>query len=139
MESCLKVDSSAFVADPELIKALEKRSVPFVCDEDRVLFDQGDAPGGLYILLKGEAYMTLKAPSGEVVLCIQPSVGSLLGLPALIGHEPYSMTAKALKGSEFGLVTHEDFDDLMQTVPSMPLRILHVLASEVRAARQALL
>jgi CRP-like cAMP-binding protein len=113
--------------------------VPVVCDQDRVLFHQGEAPGGLYILRTGEAHLTLNAPSGEIVLCIQPSVGSLLGLPALVGHEPYSMTAKALKGSEFGLVAHEDFDDLMQTVPSMPLRILHVLASEVRAARQALL
>ena len=139
MVSCVKLDSSAFLADQELIEALEKRSVPVVCDEDRVLFKQGDAPSGLYILHKGDATLTMESPSGQVILCVQPSAGSLLGLPGLVGNEPYSMSANASKGSEVSFVARKDFDDLMQTDPSLPLKVLHVLAAEVRAARHALL
>lgn len=139
MVSCVKLDTLAFLADRELIQVLEKRSVPIVCDEDRVLFSQGGTPDGLYILHKGEATLTMTSPSGEVVLCMKPTVGSLLGLPGLVGNEPYSLTASAAKGSTFGFVARADFEDLMQSDPTVPLKVLHVLAAEVRAARQALL
>jgi CRP-like cAMP-binding protein len=139
MVSCVKLDTLAFLADRELIQVLEKRSVPVVCDEDRILFNQGGTPDGLYILHEGEATLTMTSPSGEVVLCMKPTVGSLLGLPGLVGNEPYSLTASATKGSAFGFVARADFEDLMQSDPTVPLKVLHVLAAEVRAARQALL
>ena len=81
----------------------------------------------------------METSSGKVVLCIQPSDGSLLGLPGLVGNEPYSMSANASKGSELSFVARKDFDDLMQSDPSLLLRVLHVLAAEVRSARHALL
>jgi CRP-like cAMP-binding protein len=139
MVSCVKLDTLAFLADRDLIQVLEKRAVPVVCDEDRVLFNQGETPDGLYILHNGEATLTMTSPSGEVVLCMKPTVGSLLGLPGLVGNEPYSLSANALKGSAFSFVKREDFEDLMQSDPTVPLKVLHVLAAEVRAARQALL
>jgi CRP-like cAMP-binding protein len=139
MVSCVKLDTLAFLADRALIQTLEKRSVPVVCDEDRVLFRQGGTPDGLYILHQGDATLTMTSPSGELVLCMKPTVGSLLGLPGLVGNEPYSLTASARKGSAFGFVPRADFEDLMQSDPTVPLKVLHVLAAEVRAARQALL
>jgi CRP-like cAMP-binding protein len=139
MVSCVKLDTCAFLADRDLIETLEKHSVPVVCDEDHVLFHQGATPDGLYILHKGEATLTMAAASGEVVLCMKPTVGSLLGLPGLVGNEPYSLTASAMKGAEFSFVARENFDTLMQSDPTVPLKVLHVLAAEVRAARMALL
>jgi CRP-like cAMP-binding protein len=139
LDLCVKLDPSAFVADPELIEALEKRSTPVTCDEDRVLFHQGEEPNGLYILHQGDVSLTMASPTGEIVLCMLPYAGSLLGLPALIGNEPYSLTAKASKGCDLGLVTREAFLDLVKSEPMMPLKILHVLAAEVRSARQAFL
>jgi hypothetical protein len=50
--------SSAFVADPELTKELERLSKPIALGLDRVLFHQGDAPTGVYILSKGAATLT---------------------------------------------------------------------------------
>jgi CRP-like cAMP-binding protein len=64
--------------------------------------------------------------------------GSLLGLPALIGNEPYTMTALAEKDAELGFVTREDFNSLMLTDPSLAVRVLRVLAAEVRTARHAI-
>jgi CRP-like cAMP-binding protein len=139
MEPCVKLESSAFVADRELIEALEQHSTTIICDEDRLLFNQGDDPSGLYILHHGDATLTMHSPNGDQALCMTTSGDSLLGLPALVGHEPYSLSAKARKGSDLSFVSREDFDELMQTMPSLPLKILHVLAAEVRAARQALL
>jgi CRP-like cAMP-binding protein len=139
MESCFKLDSSAFVADAELIEALEKRSTVVICEEDRVLFNQGDTPDGLYILHKGDAVLHMYAPSGETVMCMQTFPGSLLGLPGLIGDEPYSLTATARKGAELKFVSHADFLIVMGGDPQLSFKVLQVLAAEVRSARQALL
>ena len=139
MDTCAKLDPTAFVADQELIDALERRATPLLCEEDSILFTQGDEPHGLYILHSGEAYLTMAGPTGERILCMQPFDGSLLGLPALVGNEPYSLTAEANKGASFSYIRRDDFQQLLEEEPALPMKILHMLAAEVRAARMALL
>jgi CRP-like cAMP-binding protein len=134
----MNFDSSSFIAEKELIEALEKRSSTVVCSEPRCLFVQGGKPAGLYILRKGSASLTMESPTGGNLMSITLNPGSLLGLPALIGNEPYTMTALAEKDAELGFVTREDFNSLMLTDPSLAVRVLRVLAAEVRTARHAI-
>ena len=134
----MKLDPSAFVAVPELIQALDRYSSAIKCGEDRVLFHQGDAPAGLYILNTGDATLSMTSLSGDSVVSIQAAAGSLLGLPSLIGNQPYTLTAIAHNGARLSYVTRDDFTMLMQAEPFLSLKILQVLAAEVRSARQAL-
>lgn len=135
----LNLDPSAFVADKELLDALVQRSTLAVCDEDRILFRQGDPAGGLYILRSGSATLTMTSHVGEPLLCVQVPSGALLGLPGFIGGQPYSLTAKAAKGSELGFISREQFSGLMLSNPALSLKLLGVLAAEVRSARSAIL
>ena len=135
----MNLDPSAFLADPELIQALEKRSTPISCDQERVLFRQGDPPSGLYILHKGEATLTMRSWVGESVISLQTTAGSILGLPALIGNEPYTLTAIAHSGAQLSFVSRDDYAALMQANPLLPLKVLRVLAAEVHSARNAML
>ncbi|MGA3010973.1 MAG: cyclic nucleotide-binding domain-containing protein [Terracidiphilus sp.] len=134
----MKLDPSAFVADPELIQELEKRSTSISCGDDRVLFTQGDNPQGLYILDQGETTLTMTSPTGEQLVSVQASAGSLLGLPGLIGNEPYSLTAIARNGARLSFIPRDEVTTLMRTVPPLALKMLQVLAAEVRSARNAL-
>jgi CRP-like cAMP-binding protein len=136
----VELDTSSFVADPDLVAALNTRSEPLACEQSRVLFRQGELPLGLFIIhKKGDAELTMEAAGGEVVLRVEPLGGSLLGLPGLIGGEPYTLSATARKGAKIGFVKRIDFFDLMQAEPLLSVKILQVLAAEVRSARQALL
>ena len=135
----MKLDPSAFLANPELIVALDKRSIAITCDGERVLFRQGDAAEGLYILHKGAVTLTLESAKGEPILATQAEAGSLLGLPGLIGDEPYSLTAVAHKGAEVSFVSRDQFTALMQSDPLLSFKILQVLAAEVRSARKVIL
>jgi CRP-like cAMP-binding protein len=134
----VKLDPSAFVADPELIQALEKHSSAISCDADRVLFNQGDHPQGLYILDQGETTITMASPTGEQLMSIQAYAGSLLGLPGLIGDEPYTLTAIARNGARLSFVPRDEFTSLMRADPPLALKMLQVLGAELRSARQAL-
>ena len=129
--------SSAFVADPELLEDLEQHAKPIAPGPDRVLFHQGDDPAGVFIVRKGTAQL-ISQPDGDAILCVQVGAGSLLGLPAVIGSKPYSLTAKAATGAEFSFVSCEDFIHLMQSEPALSFRVLQVLAEQIRFGREAL-
>jgi CRP-like cAMP-binding protein len=131
-------DSSAFVADPELLRVLESQSIPIECTEDRVLFNQDEPATGVYILQKGSATLTMNAKDGRRIFSIQAVPDSLLGLPALISNQPYSLTAIANAGAQVVFVGRDDFFALVQADPLLSLKMLRVLAAEVRTARQAL-
>ncbi|HEY1766818.1 MAG TPA: cyclic nucleotide-binding domain-containing protein [Terracidiphilus sp.] len=136
-------DPCAFIADPELLRALAERSAPVVCDAERVLFSQGEAPRGLYILQKGFVTLTMaaRAPGlrgAEPAFSILSMPGSLLGLPGVAGNQPYTLTATAHAGAQVRFITRGDFGVLMQAEPAISLKILQVLAAEVRSARRAI-
>jgi CRP-like cAMP-binding protein len=134
----LKLDPSAFVADKDLFEALEKRATLVRCEEDKVLFRQGDMPMALYLLRSGCVKMTMTALNGETLVSMTTSQGALLGLPGFIGNQPYTLTAQASKGAELGFISRADFSELMLTNPALSLKVLSVLAAEVRNARAAM-
>jgi CRP/FNR family transcriptional regulator, cyclic AMP receptor protein len=134
----MHLEPSAFVADPQLIEALVSKSSCITFGADHVLFRQGDAPTGLYILHQGEVTLSMTSPNGEVVESFKADPGSLLGLPGLIGNEPYTLTAVACKGARLCFIDRDDFTGMMNTNPMLALKMLQVLAAEVRSARRAL-
>lgn len=131
-------DPTAFVADPELVLALEKHSRPVPCGKGQILFRQGEAAEGLYLLREGCATLTMHGVRGQTVLTVETGPGSLLGLPGLVGNQPYSMTARAGDDAQVLFVSREEFTRFMQSDPQLALKVLQVLAAEVRTARRAL-
>jgi CRP-like cAMP-binding protein len=134
----MQLDPSAFLAATDLIVALKQCAAPVECPADRVLFQQGEVPNGLYILEKGEVALSMSTPAGKTVADARARAGSVLGLPGLVGNEPYTMTAVALPGAELSYVERQSFAQVMQSSPTLTLQILQVLAAEVRSARLAL-
>ena len=136
--STFTLEPSAFVADEQLIEALVTHSTCVTYDHDHLLFRQGDTPDGLYILHDGHVTLSMTSPTGEQLMSIRAANGSLLGLPGLIGNEPYTLTATAHKGSRLCYISRDDFTSHMKANPGLCLKMLQVLAAEVRSARQAL-
>jgi CRP-like cAMP-binding protein len=134
----MKMDAKAFVADQELVEALKKHATPVACNEDRALFNQGDAPDGLYIFCKGVVRLVMRSQLGDLLMDIPAIECSLLGLPGLIGGSPYSLSAFVQKGAEVGFISRQDFARIMLSQPVIAVGILRVLAAEVRTARMAL-
>lgn len=134
----MQPDSSAFVADPDLLRVLVARSTPVECADGRVLFNQDETAAGIYILLEGAGTLTMKSHDARTIFSIRALPGSLLGLPALISNQPYSLTAAANSGADVRFISRDDFMALMQSDPLLSLKMLQVLAAEVRTARKAM-
>jgi CRP-like cAMP-binding protein len=134
----MNLDPSAFVAEPQLLETLWRHAIPLNCAEGRQLFAQGDDPTGLFILGDGDVVMVLENVLGVPIMLTPMTPGSLLGLPALVSDEPYSMTALAKRDARVGFVSRNDFSSLMLSEPLLALMIVRVLAAEVRTARVAM-
>ena len=124
-------------AEAELARAIEKWSVPilFTCGE--TLFKLGDLPDGTYFVAAGEVLLTMPV-SGGAEWTVRAGEGSILGLPAIMGNEPYSLTATASRDSRIHRLSREKFQQLMQENPRVCCNVLQILAGEVLAARTAL-
>jgi CRP-like cAMP-binding protein len=134
----LQPASSAFLADPDLLRVLETRSTPMVCATDRLLFNQDDPASGIYIVREGGATLAMHSFDGQQIFSIEVPPGSLLGLPAVISDQPYSLTAIAHAGAKVNFLGRSDFFAIMQVDPLLSLKMLRVLAAEVRTARESL-
>ncbi|HMH14708.1 MAG TPA: cyclic nucleotide-binding domain-containing protein [Edaphobacter sp.] len=129
---------NSFIADRTLIQALEQRSVSVPCSEGRILFKQGEPPIGLYLLKTGKASLIMKTDKGQEVVHLTVGSGSILGLPAIVGNVPYTLSAMAHHGSEVNFLARKEFEELIHAQPSLYPKVLEVLAAEVRSARLAL-
>jgi CRP-like cAMP-binding protein len=80
----------------------------------------------------------MDSTDGDPIMSAEAIAGSLLGLPGLIGNQPYTLTAIARKNAEISFITRDDFTGIMRSDPPLSLKVLQVLAAEVRSARHAI-
>ena len=131
----MPIPSLETIIDRELTEKIISRSAEII-PQDGILFRQGEHADCLYFVKSGEANLAMQAGDKEVR--IRARQGSLLGIPAIVGNQPYSMTGSASRDAEILRLSSVVFNDLLKTEPKMQEAVLLILAGEVRVARQAL-
>jgi CRP/FNR family transcriptional regulator len=128
----------SFIADSTLIEALDAQTASRYFSRGAILFTQGQRPIGLYTIRSGTVSLTMKAGNGVEIADFTVGAGSILGLPAVVARQPYTLSAKAVESLEVRCVGLEGFERLIQEQPTLYPQVLEVLAAEVRSARLAL-
>lgn len=128
----------SFKVDTELETKLLGKARNISMQAGALLFNQGDAVTGVYILSKGRARLTLRSIDGKIHLEEIVGRGGLLGLPAAISGTPYSLTAEVLSDSELAFLSREELVRLMQSDVSLSLKLVELLSQEVRAMRDVI-
>jgi CRP/FNR family transcriptional regulator, cyclic AMP receptor protein len=123
---------------PELQQLLSMASRKHV-RAPAILFHQGDEAAGVYMVLGGKVRLTIRNPETGAITFDRPAEpGSLLGLPAVFGDRPYSMTAEVLEDAELAYIERLRFLEMMQADGKLCMRCLQLLSDEVRIARGAI-
>jgi CRP/FNR family transcriptional regulator len=134
----VQIDPASFVADSKLIRVLNKRCVVVPCETDRVLFRQDEPAIGIFIVHKGGVTLSLVSQDGHSLFAAQARPLSILGLAGVIGDKTYTLTATAGGGAEISFISSGDLKALMVAEPPLSIKVLELLAAEVRSARKAL-
>ena len=104
-----------------------------------ILFAQGDDAAGVYVVCSGRVRLFIRNPvTGAITFDRVSGPGSMLGLPAVFGDKPYSMSAEAVEETEVTFLPRRRFLELMQTNGQLCMRCLQLLSDEVRIARNAI-
>lgn len=124
------------IASRELALAVERWAKSITAPAGDILFRQGDAPEAVFYLKAGEIKLTMQAGERTIMSASVPA-GSLLGLPAIMGNKPYSLTAAAVGQVEVYRMSHDDFKRMILQ-DQLCFDVVRILAGEVHSARVAL-
>lgn len=125
------------IAGPQLAAKLERYGSLFAPEEDGILFREGDEADAVYYLKAGEGTLAMLAEEKKIV-SMRIVAGSVLGLPAVIGGKPFSLTAKVAGPAEIYRIDRDNFKAILEGDAGARMDALRILAAEVRSARIAL-
>ena len=101
-----------------------------------VLFVEGQAPRGVYMLCQGRVKLTMNSIEGKTLIVRICQPGEILGAHATISGEPYEVTAEALQPCQVDFIPREDFLKLVHDQPAIALAALRQLSNSYRRACQ---
>jgi CRP/FNR family cyclic AMP-dependent transcriptional regulator len=103
---------------------------------EAVLFVEGQAPRGVYILCKGRVKLTMNSSDGKTLIARICEPGGLLGLQAVVSGEPYELTAEALQPCQVNFVRRDDFMRLLREHAEISVAAMRQLSTGYRQACQ---
>jgi NTE family protein len=92
----------------ELVNRLETVEIP----QGKLLFRQGDAPDGLFVVAKGKIVILVRGEDGVEKFVTDIHSGESMGEVGILTHEPRNVSAKGLEDSVLLKLSTEDFHQL---------------------------
>ena len=137
-EVFIQLPLSECAATPELTAIFSEGARKLTFSRDEVLFQKGQPGKSVYLVRSGEVGLTMSV-SPLRGIGFRAKAGSLIGLPAAFGNEPYSLTAVARKGAELEEMNREQFCEMIASNSLLTLAVLRILAAETRSVRIAII
>ena len=111
---------------------LAQRTVPRQYAPGEIVFAEGEACAGLYVVERGHIRIFKTSPSGrEQVLAIDGPGGSVAELPVFDGGS-YPASGAAVDEATLLFVSKQDFQALCLAHPQVALKVLRVVGSRLR-------
>ena len=119
-----------------LIEAVRANSEAVTIKRGQVLFKQGAEGHEMYLLVRGRLRMTVKGPTGELLLNAEIPRFQTIGEIALFTEHDRTATVIALRDSVLLKITRTQFEKLSRHWPDFTLQVGHVIVH--RLASQSL-
>lgn len=126
-----RVPLFADLSETEL-KFLAQRAVPRRYSPGELVFSEGDACAGLFVIETGSVRLFKSSPGGrEQVLTIEKAVNSIAEVPVFDGGN-YPASAAAVDEAQLLFVSKQDFHSLCLVHPKVALKVLRVVGKRLR-------
>jgi CRP/FNR family transcriptional regulator len=117
-ENCLicKLRHSGFFCELPKgpLEELEKVKYASAYPQAAVLFVEGQAPRGVYIVCSGRVKLSTTSREGKTLILRIAQAGEVLGLHATVSGKPYELTAEALQPCQLDFIRRDDFLRFLQ-------------------------
>jgi CRP/FNR family cyclic AMP-dependent transcriptional regulator len=142
-ENCLicKLRHSGFFCDlpkPSL-DDLERIKYASAYPQGAVLFVEGQAPRGVYIVCSGRVKLSTTSRDGKTLILRIAQGGEVLGLHATVSGKPYELTAETLQPCQLDFVRRDDFLRFLQNHADACLHAAQHLSQNCQSAYDMIL
>ncbi len=138
IENCLicNLRSERFFCDlpRTALAAFEKIKYSSAVPPGAVLFVEGQAPRGMYVLCRGRVKLTTTSREGKTLILRIAEPGEVLGLHATVSGKPYELTAETLQAAQLNFVKREDFLRFLEEHGDACLRAAQHLSQNCQSA-----
>ena len=138
VESCLTCKLRAdkiFCNLPQpTVQALEAIKYTTAYPKGALLFVEGQAPRGVFILCRGRVKLSICSSDGKTLILKIAEAGEVLGLSASVSGKPYELTAETLSPCQVNFVKREDFLRFLREHNDVCLRVAEQLSEKYNTA-----
>ncbi|MGZ4123812.1 MAG: Crp/Fnr family transcriptional regulator, partial [Tumebacillaceae bacterium] len=138
VESCLacKLRDGRIFCDLSAValQAFERIKHAIAYPKNTVLFIEGQAPRGIFVLCKGQVKLSLSARDGKVLILKIVEPGEVLGISATVSGKPYELTAETLEPCQVAFVRREDVLRFFKENPAACFKAVEQLSAKYNAA-----
>lgn len=121
---------------PDLHKQLTTIAMPTSESAGKVLFHEGEPVRGAFLIRSGKVKLSLNGGSTAYPERALGS-GSVLGLPATVSGEPYSLNAEVVQDCDLYFIPRASLLNLLRRNPRVGYEIVRILGNEIFLMRKA--
>jgi CRP/FNR family transcriptional regulator len=133
--SCPHRESRLFCDLPSAaLQQLSEITASATYPKGAVLFVEGQAARGLFILCTGHVKLSTSSADGKTLIVRVSEPGDLLGLPATISNRPYEVTAEVMEPTQANFISRADFLNFLRAHSEAALRAAQELSETYQAA-----
>lgn len=118
----------------QFVRALDPLKAVVNFPKHSTLFEEGQQPDGIYVLLRGKVKLSLDLKGGRTLILGIAQPGEVLGLSAIMCGKPAEFTAETLTPAQFSYVERKEFLRLVGEHCELCVSIVEVLSHQLREA-----
>jgi CRP-like cAMP-binding protein len=124
------------VPSPELKAEFERLATTVFKPKGAALFQRGDKPSGVYLIRSGQVSLGLDCDNPVYPARIL-GPNAIVGLPASVSGNAYSLTATAVEDSELAFVPRNALVTCLKKNPAFCFQVMDILSDEIADIRSA--
>jgi CRP/FNR family transcriptional regulator len=138
VSSTLRNLDSAFPLSDQTLQGLDRIMHATTYPEGSLIFVEGQAPRGVYVLTQGRVKLMTTNRDGKTFIMKIVEPGEILGLHAVVTGNPYELTVETLQPSQLAFISAADFLRFIKQHGDACLHVAQQLSNDCQSAYEVI-
>jgi CRP/FNR family cyclic AMP-dependent transcriptional regulator len=138
VSSMLQKQDDAHPLSEKALADLDRISHPMPYPEGAIIFAEGQAPRGVFILCRGRVKLTTTNREGKTFILRIAEACEFLGLHAVVTGKAYEVCVETLYCSELAFINRSDFLRFLKDHPDACIHVATQISNECQAAYETI-